>query len=544
MASLGPTGSTQHHVPTLGTINGLVFSGGIRQFCGIPYAELTKRWTRSTLKTHLPGDFHDGTQHGPITPQPPEYKDLIGGLVPAPPLPHFKTPKQAEFDCLNLNVVLPPEDSPGPHPVMVWIHGGSFLMGASTHPAYDMVNFVSYAVKRGTPVVGVSISYRVGLFGFLASQAIKEDLCHNGFEGAGNFGLTDQQTALAWVQKYIGAFGGNPDNVTIFGESAGGMSVAHQVWAAQPATFHRAISLSGTLNTIPAWSLERHECRWKALLKHLGIDPLAADVLDQLRAVPQQDVADATCLIEGTNGTTGNTCNDGWFHNSPPSTSSISSPPDWLKSYMVGDVKDEAIIFRSVVADETYDTLRTSMARFLNDAETDAILAKYDIYPGLPTEHLPLKFEDMASDSLFKIQNRIHISVSGVPKRFGFHMDQLSTLETPFKGLAGHAVDVSYFFLNLRDALTEAEQHLGEKMAADFLNFAYGKDPWNEYSRNSQWMVYGPNDRWAVKTESEDELTRRYKRMDEILKMGTEVVERWVEATDYIVNKRWKLETA
>lgn len=185
-----------------------------------------------------------------ICPQSPEYPDLIGGLVLVKPFPHFQMPELDKLNCLNLNIVMPPEYWSGPHHVMVWIHGG-----ASTHPAYDMTKFVSHAVNSGTQVVGVSVSYRVELFGFLASQAIEDDLAPDGYRGAGNFGLTDQQTALEWVQQYISDFNSDPTKVTIFGESAGGMSVAHQIWAAQPTVFHRAVSLSGNLNTIPTWSL-------------------------------------------------------------------------------------------------------------------------------------------------------------------------------------------------------------------------------------------------------------------------------------------------
>lgn len=150
-----------------------------------------------------------------------------------------------------------------------------------------MDNLVSSAIKRKTPAVVVSIDHRVGLLGFLASNAIKQDLVGDGFHGAGNFGLTDQCTSLEWVQRHVCAFGGNPDNITIFGESAGGMSLAHQIWAKQPAVIHRGISMSGALNSIPVWPLEKHESRWEILLEHFGIDLMDTIALDKLRAIPQ-----------------------------------------------------------------------------------------------------------------------------------------------------------------------------------------------------------------------------------------------------------------
>lgn len=100
------------------------------------------------------------------------------------------------------------------------------------------------------------MNYRVGLGGFLASNHILEDMKKDGLEGVGNWGLTDQQTALEWVQRYITSFGGDKSNVTVFGLSAGGISIGHQLRAKNPPVFHRTISMSGVENTIPTMSLE------------------------------------------------------------------------------------------------------------------------------------------------------------------------------------------------------------------------------------------------------------------------------------------------
>lgn len=133
-------------------------------------------------------------------------------------------------DCLFLNVYSPEE--PGDYPVMVWIHGGAFIYG-SGGASYDP----RHLVERG--VVVVTLNYRLGALGFLPHAAL----------GNANFGLQDQQLALRWVQENIAAFDGDPDNVTIFGESAGGHSVMSQI--ASPAAeglFHKAIVQSGSYN--------------------------------------------------------------------------------------------------------------------------------------------------------------------------------------------------------------------------------------------------------------------------------------------------------
>lgn len=260
-----------------------------------------------------------------------------------------------------MSIAVPPVQTRGAakFPVMVYIHGGSFLYGGANRPVFDGVNFVSHSVARNTPVVAVNFNYRVGLGGFLASAAIKSDLERDGYEGVGNFGLYDQQVALQWVNRYIASFGGDPDNITIYGESAGGMSVSHQVAARNPAPFHRAIAMSGHLNTIPTWSLAQHEKHYRALLTYLGIDPDSPASLDQLRAVPQDVVAAATLPVEGVFVATGNPCNDGVFHTQAPSFNKIGSPPKWLKSYMIGDTYDEGMILRQAFAEEDFSSLRS-----------------------------------------------------------------------------------------------------------------------------------------------------------------------------------------
>ncbi|GJE92627.1 carotenoid ester lipase precursor [Phanerochaete sordida] len=121
-------------------------------------------------------------------------------------------------DCLTLNVYTPANVTRGAKlPVVVWIFGGGFEFGGTS--SYDGTAVVATSVKMGTPVIFVSMNYRLSLFGFLASKEVKE-------AGVGNLGLQDQRLALHWVQEYISAFGGDPAKVTLWGESAGALSVA------------------------------------------------------------------------------------------------------------------------------------------------------------------------------------------------------------------------------------------------------------------------------------------------------------------------------
>src|SRR5262245_32932276 len=141
-------------------------------------------------------------------------------------------------DCLYLNVFTPPKTNEGlPHllPVMVWIHGGGLFLGEGN--GYDPSRLVAEGV------VVVTINYRLGALGVLAHPALTAE---SSYHGSGNYGLMDQQAALRWVQRNIRAFGGDPDNITIFGESAGGYSVhAHLASPQAAGLFQKAIVESG-----------------------------------------------------------------------------------------------------------------------------------------------------------------------------------------------------------------------------------------------------------------------------------------------------------
>ncbi len=190
---------------------------GVEEYLGIRYAEppTGARRFRAPVASTAHGMIA-ATEFGPAAPQ------LAGsGTVPGD-----TTPDRMDEDCLFLNVWAP--SSPGPRPVFVWFYGGGFLSGATSDPTINGARLAA----RGDMVV-VSIAYRVGALGFLGV-------------GDTNCGLRDQQCGLEWVRDHIAAFGGDPAQVTIAGESAGGGSVLHLL--ASPGTsnlFHHAIVQSG-----------------------------------------------------------------------------------------------------------------------------------------------------------------------------------------------------------------------------------------------------------------------------------------------------------
>jgi len=222
------------HAPA-GAVQGEALDGGVRAFRGIPYAEppvKELRW-RAPVPARPWKGTRDATRFGPACVQPPSRPGSIYSLGDALP---------TSEDCLSLNVWTPADAENAP--VFVWIHGGSLVAGSSREPMYDGARLAAQGL------VVVSINYRLGVLGYLAHP----DLSAESADGvSGNYGLLDQIEALRWVQRNIAAFGGDPGNVTIAGESAGALSVMYLL-AAPPARglFHKAIAQSAYMITTPA----------------------------------------------------------------------------------------------------------------------------------------------------------------------------------------------------------------------------------------------------------------------------------------------------
>lgn len=463
-----------------------------------------------------------------------------------------------EFTGLVMNIVLPANPSTTEpvakrlYPVFLYVHGGSLLYGGANLPIFDAVNLVSQSLEVDRPIVCVNFNYRVGLGGFLASKALRDELRADGLQGCGNFGFTDQQVAFDWVQRHIGALGGDADNVTAVGESAGGISISNQLVSASPPVFHRAVCMSGLSVSIPPWTMEQHEELFVAVCRHFNIDPSAPDVMDSLRAIPQQVLADATPAIQGVGSGTGNPCLDGWFYADGVDPREIHSPPEWLRSYMIGDVYHEGIIFHLNLLDDNYDSIRNTLnEQVRSDNDIDTILRAYDIVPGLPQETFLQRVEHMVGDAVFKIPNYATMLASlkfrAEQRLWTYHFDQRSRIKNVFEGTAYHAHELLYLFGNLDNELDEPERKMARDFATAWIRFVYGEAPWESTAHSDgddswKWKVWGPESAQIVKTEEEDEGARAYTRIRKILAMGEgETWKEWLRGIDMLVNKRMNM---
>ena len=244
---------------------------GIHVFRGVPFAAPPVGALRFRAPQPHPGweGVRGASEYGPISLQMPN--EGLEALLPSERQP------QSE-DCLFLNIWTPGLDG-GRRPTLVWIHGGGFTIGSGSEAYYEGAALAA----RGDAVV-VTINYRLGALGFLHTPSLGET----------NFGMRDQAAALQWVQENIAHFGGDPNNVTIFGESAGGMSVAVLMGSPEAAgLFHKAIPQSGAGSH--AIALADAEANGAAFLEYLGA---AADDLDALRALPAESFLQAQAQME------------------------------------------------------------------------------------------------------------------------------------------------------------------------------------------------------------------------------------------------------
>ncbi len=209
-----------------GDVRGLL-EESVWTFRGVPYGRCSGPLRWRAPEAHEPWqEVRDCFAWGPVAPQPP----------PTPELSLSDDPRDWDEECLTLNLWTPGLDAGG-RPVLVWVHGGGFTTGTGASGIYRGDRMA----RRGDVVV-VTFNYRLGALGFVAHRHLQDGQS----PGCGNWGLEDQVLALEWVQENVGRFGGDPHNVTVFGESAGSMSIAAlMATKACGRLFHKAVLQSG-----------------------------------------------------------------------------------------------------------------------------------------------------------------------------------------------------------------------------------------------------------------------------------------------------------
>ncbi len=471
-------------------------NGAVRAFLGIPYAAPPVgdlRWTPPAPAAHWAG-VRKATEFGARCMQGRVYDDMV-----------FRDPGENE-DCLSLNVWVPnvsvQANAPALKlPVMVWIHGGGFTAGASSEPRQDG----SILAQQG--VVVVSMNYRLGVFGFFVHPELAKE---SGRNSAGNYGLLDQVAALQWVRENIAEFGGDPGNVTIFGESAGSSSVSALM--ASPLArglFHKAIGESGS-----AFSKKRYEPLAEREAKDLKLagSALGVETLTALRAVPAQKLLDAFFKPGGDNNFAFDPDVDGYFL--PQSVSAIFAAGKQNNvPLLAGWNRDEG----GWIEKPTVDSLRaTAQKEFGGKAEEFLRL-----YPASNDAQLWRSAEDFAGDRFIAWSTwrwmEAQLSTGKQPV-YRYRFDQALPIDWKGPPLAYHSEEIEYVFSQLDSKANvnwgPIDRELSGRMQKYWTNFARSGDPNGEGL--PKWPVYGAAGGWQVMYLGEhpearkDELRERY----------------------------------
>jgi len=459
-----------------GQIAGSRDEQGVRSFKGIPFAAPpvgTRRWQPPQPVVPWEGT-RDATKFGATCPQLP---------YPANSM-YVQKPQPQSEDCLFLNVWTTALDSEK-RPVLVWIHGGALTRGSGSIPPYDGASLA----RQGAVVV--TINYRLGPLGFLAHPALSQESDHH---SSGNYGMLDQIAALQWVQRNIAQFGGDPQRVTIFGESAGSWSVCYLV--ASPLAkglFHAAIGQSGgAFSPMPFLNEVRHavpsaESTGEGLAKELGCTE--GDVAAALRAKSPEELLAAvekTAMRVRPNV-------DGWLLPDDVFTIFAAGRQNIVPT-IVGSTADEATTLFAGLVPQTVEAY-SAAARGKYGELADEYLV---LYPAKTDADVRGAFLAGMRDEWFTWEMRTwaRLTERAGGKSYQYYFSHV--LPSPKRAEVGayHAAEILYVFNNLNQIdwpFTDVDRKLADEVSGAWVRFATTGEPnggplptWAPYDTASQ----------------------------------------------------------
>jgi para-nitrobenzyl esterase len=475
-----------------GMVRGVVHDG-LREFKGIPYAASPV------------GDLRWGM------PRPaPAWRGILDASnyrSPCPQLARYGIPEaSADEDCLFINVTAPysgKADQRRKRPVIVWIHGGAFVGGSSALYPLD------HLARSGDAVV-VSFNYRLGVFGFVAHPSFDED--HNG-----GYGLEDQRAALRWVKRNIAAFGGDPSNITVAGESAGAAGVCMHILAPDETKglFHKAIIQSaGCVTPLP--TVEEGKEIGKKVADLVGCKN-EATALSCLRGKPVKEMLDAAAAVAGTSIVT-----------YLPVTGTKTIPLPGAKAIpegkfvhvpvLMGGTNDELRLYVAYAIQAGQPVTKDNYASLLTQVygkNADAVITKYPLsdYSSAPAA-LGSVWSDFRAD--VGINNCIYLETAkllrkSVPVHEFVFADRNSppvTTNPGFEMGAVHSSELPYLFPHFDNTrnlagpdLQGGSKQVSEQMTSYFTSFAKTGRPvaadaptWPIFANDGDVMRFAPGE--------------------------------------------------
>lgn len=486
-----------------GPVHGKRTEHDTRAFLGIPYAAPPVgdlRWRDPQPALTRTGTL-DATHFGHHCYQFGGFADMI-----------FQDEGPSE-DCLTVNIWTPANVKPGAKlPVMVWIHGGGYTGGGSSEPRHNGSALAAHNV------VIVTLNYRLGMLGFFTHPTLIAESAHH---ASGNYGLLDQAAALEWVHANIAAFGGNPDNLTIFGESAGSFSVSSLMASplAKP-LLSKAIGESGASfdnRTLPFATLEDRAAHDAAFAKTV----LGTDDLDKLRTIPASELVTHKELDQAQ-----------------------SFPPD-IDGYFLTDTLphlfargEQAHI--PLLAGWNEDEVRAPVVAHIQGSPIDALTAMVGklfpnhadevlkVYPHATDEEAKRSIGDLANDTFLVYSTwawlEAQVKTGDAPVyRYRFDLAAGDSKFHPLGSGAFHSDDIEYVFGALASrpgyVVRPEDAQLSETMMRYWTDFARNGNPnpahahgdplpkWPRYHAATDWSVMYLD---ATSAAHPDDLRQRY----------------------------------
>lgn len=433
------SGARAQSGPVVATEDGRVEGaekGGMSIFKGIPYAAPpvgALRW-RAPQPAIKWTDTRQATVFGNACMQKPGLSAENGG-----------DPGPLGEDCLTLNVWTPTLAKSAKLPVIVWIHGGAYVFGAGSVPVYDGASMA----KKGA--VFVSINYRLGPLGFFAHRAL------DGGKPGGtyNFGMLDQVAALKWVKRNIAQFGGNADNVTIMGQSAGAKSVLwHFASPLSRGLFHKGIAQS--VYILPDAKLEKGREVASRIATAVGLDGANAS-LEDLRKVPPErffDIADKEAAL-GPVGIVG----DAMLPRSISDT--FRAGGEARVPLIIGNTSDDS----SVIA-----AFGISPEEILKKLGAAGLSLKL-LYPGVPADKMPAQ---ALRDIVFTLNSRwVADRHARRAPTWRFYFDYVAAKNKPqWPDGVPHGGDIVYFLDTLDDSYDQRDRDYARRVSNYMVAFA------------------------------------------------------------------------
>jgi para-nitrobenzyl esterase len=459
-SSLGQTTPAGPQVITIhGTIEGTLESSGVRSFKGIPFAappvgEL--RWREPQPVANWTG-VRKADHFGPRAMQPPIYSDMV-----------FRSDGMSE-DCLYLNVWVPVGASPRAKlPVLVYFYGGGFVAGDGSEQRYDGEGMATKGI------VTLTVNYRLGVFGLFAHPDLTRESPNH---AAGNYGLEDQTAALRWVRDNIAAFGGDPNRVTMAGESAGSVSVSAQM--ASPLAkglVAGAIGESGSLlGALPPVLLSKAEQVGLDFARSVGLSSLV-----DLRAMPAEKLMMAAAMKAGAFRFSMTI--DGYFL--PKAPSEIFKAGEQLRVPLLVGWNSEEDSYQSITGGAATVASYEAGVRKLYGPVADTILG---LYHAATDADVPVVGNALASDRFIAFSTwrwaDLQGKTGGKPVyRYFYEQPRPATVAGgPAAQGASHSSEIEYAMGNLRGnkvyAWTKDDFAVSTVMQGYFVNFVKTGDP-------------------------------------------------------------------